>query len=308
MHPYPSGKNMDRLDAMGAFLAVVDEGGFAAAARKLKISPPVVTRAVSDLESAMGVRLLVRTTRIVRVTDVGARYASDCRRILTEIAEAEEAAAGTHGSVRGRLVVTASALFGRIYITKILTDYLRRYPQTEIDCRFLDRVVNMVDEGIDVAIRIGVLQDSSYQAIRVGAVRRVVCASPAYLEQYGAPSTPDDLTQHAAISAAGITPSNDWQFVHEGRPIVARVRPRLTVTTNDAALVAALDGFGITCTLSYMAAQDIAAGRLIEVLHDYEPPALPIHVMHHEGRHAPQKVRAFLDMTIEALRSDSALQ
>jgi DNA-binding transcriptional LysR family regulator len=299
---------MDRLDAMGAFLAVVDEGGFAAAARKLKISPPVVTRAVSDLEAAMGVRLLIRTTRIVRVTEIGARYADDCRRILSDIAAAEETAAGTHGSVRGRLVVTASALFGRMYIVSILNEYLLRYPETEIDCRLVDRVVNMVDEGIDVAIRIGPLQDSSYQAIRVGEVRRVVCASPAYLEQHGAPTSPDDLARHTVISSAGVTPSNDWQFIRDGQPVNVRIQPRLNLTTNDAALAASLDGFGIVRTLSYMVAQDLAAGRLVEVLQDFRPASLPIHVMHHEGRHAAQKVRAFLDMAIEALRSDPALQ
>jgi DNA-binding transcriptional LysR family regulator len=308
MDHYQSGNNMDRLDAMGAFLAVVDEGGFAAAARKLKISPPVVTRAVSDLETAMGVRLLVRTTRIVRVTDVGQRYARDCRRILADIAEAEEAATGTHGSVRGRLVVTASALFGRMYVSRIVNDYLQQYPQTEIDFRLLDRVVNMVDEGIDVAVRIGALQDSSYQAIRVGEVRRVVCASPAYLERYGTPSTPEDLTQFTVISATGVTPSNDWHFVRDGQPLSVRVHPRLNVTTNDAALVTALDGFGITRALSYMVSQEIAGGRLVELLRDFEPESLPIHVMHHEGRHAAQRVRAFLDMTIEALRSNPALQ
>src|SRR5260370_14586597 len=204
MDRYPTGNNMDRLDAMAIFIAVVDEGGFAAASRKLKISPPVVTRAVSDLEAMMGVRLLTRTTRIVRITDVGERYASDCRRILADIAETEEAAAGTHRSVRGRLIITAPALFGRMFVTPIVTAYLKRYPDTEVECRFLDRVVNMMDEGIDVAIRIGPFQDSSYQAMPVGRVRRVVFASPAYLEQYGVPLAPDDLTQHTFISAGAL--------------------------------------------------------------------------------------------------------
>jgi DNA-binding transcriptional LysR family regulator len=174
---------MDKLLAMTAFLAVVDEGGFAAASRRLKVSPPVVTRAVSDLEKSIGVRLLTRTTRVVRLTDVGARYAEDCRRILADVLETDEAAAGTHGSVRGRLVVTAPALFGRMHVTPIVTAYLRRYPETEVDCRFLDRVVNMMDEGVDVAIRIENLPDSSHHATRVGQVRRVVCASPAYLKK-----------------------------------------------------------------------------------------------------------------------------
>jgi DNA-binding transcriptional LysR family regulator len=305
---YPTGNHMDRLDAMAIFIAVVDEGGFAAASRKLKISPPVVTRAVSDLEAMMGVRLLTRTTRIVRITDVGERYASDCRRILADIAETEEAATGTHRSVSGRLVITAPALFGGMFITPIVTAYLRRYPDTEVECRFLDRVVNMMDEGVDIAIRIGALQDSSYQAIPVGRVRRVVCASLAYLEQYGVPLTPDDLTQHDLIAAVGVTPSPEWRFAREDYPISVRVRPRLTVATNDAAITAALDGFGITRLLSYMVAQPLAEGRLVEVLREYESTVLPIHVMQHEGRHAAAKVRAFLDLAIQLLRDNSALQ
>jgi DNA-binding transcriptional LysR family regulator len=294
---------MDKLQAMAAFLAVVDEGGFAAAARRMKISPPVVTRAVSDLEKTMGVRLLARTTRVVRVTEAGARYAEDCRRILADITETEEAATGTHGQVRGRLVITAPALFGRIHVLPIVTAYLRRYPETSVETRFLDRVVNMMDEGVDIAIRIGHLQDSSYQATRVGEVRRVACASPAYLKRHGTPRTPADLARHTMIASTGIVRESEWRFTREGQVTDVRIQPRLTVITNDAAIAAAVDGFGITRALSYMVAQHFAAGELVEVLRDHETTALPIHVMQHEGRHAPQKVRAFLDMAIKTLRA-----
>jgi DNA-binding transcriptional LysR family regulator len=294
---------MDKLQAMRAFLAVVDEGGFAPAARRMRISPPVVTRAVSDLEKAMGVRLLTRTTRVVRVTEVGARYAEDCRRILADITETEEAATGTHGLVRGRLVITAPALFGRIHVTPIVTAYLRRYPEAEAETRFLDRVVNMMDEGVDVAVRIGHLQDSSYQAIRVGEVRRLVCASPAYLERHGAPRGLDDLADHTLIAATGVSRATEWRFMRDGHATDVRIRPRMTVITNDAAITAALDGFGITRVLSYMVAPQLASGELVELLREHETMALPIHVMQHEGRHAPQKVRAFLDMAVEALRA-----
>src|ERR1700754_386337 len=218
---------MDRLHAMAIFVAVVDEGGFAAAARKMKLSPPVATRAVTELEEVMGVRLLTRTTRVVRVTEVGARYANDCRRILSDVTETEEAATGSHGAVRGRLVVSSSTMFGRMRVVPVVTEYLRRYPDTEVECRFLDRVVNMMDEGVDVAIRIGPLQDSSYQALPVGQVRRVVCASPAYLRQHGTPLTPADLAQHVLISAVGVTPSPDWRFAGAEEPDTVRVRPRL---------------------------------------------------------------------------------
>jgi DNA-binding transcriptional LysR family regulator len=307
MDCYHTGNNVDRLEAMTIFVAVVDEGGFAAAARQLKISPPVVTRAVNNLEARMGVRLLARTTRIVRLTEVGARFANDCRRVLADLAESEEAAAGTHRSVRGRLVITAPSLFGRMFITPIVTTYLRRYPDTEVECRFLDRVVNMMDEGVDVAIRIGPLQDSSYQALPVGQVRRVVCASPAYLRQHGTPLTPADLAQHVLISAVGLTPSPNWPFALAEEAVIVNVRPRLTVSSNDDAIVAALDGFGMTRLLSYMVAKELAAGTLTEVLREHEATVLPIHVMQHEGRHAPGKVRAFLDMATEALRGDPAL-
>ena len=192
---------MDRLQAMTTFLTVVDTGGFASAARKLKVSPSVVTRMVGELEDAMGVRLLTRTTRTVRVTDTGADYADRCRRILADIEEAEQSATSMHGTTRGLLSITSSMLFGKYYVTPIVTDYLGRYPEVDVSCWFLDRIVNIVDEGIDVAIRLGDLPDSSMQAVRVGQVRRVVCASPDYLAQHGVPRHPEDLAGRAIVSA-----------------------------------------------------------------------------------------------------------
>jgi DNA-binding transcriptional LysR family regulator len=298
---------MDRLYTMSIFLAVVDEGGFAPAARKLQISPPVVTRAVTELEENMGVRLLTRTTRVVRVTDVGARYANDCRRILADVAETEKAASGTHSAPRGHLVITASVLFGKTYVTPIVTEYLRRYPETDVECRFLDRIVNMMDEGVDTAIRIGTLPDSSYQAIKVGQVRQVVCASPEYLKARGIPLTPEDLPAHDLIAATGISPSNDWRFERNGRPLTVRVRPRMTSTSNDAAIEAALEGFGLTRIGSYMVARHLAAGQLKTVLTQFEFAPLPINVVHHEGRQSTRKVRAFIDLAVDMLRADSAL-
>ncbi|MBV6323866.1 LysR family transcriptional regulator [Duganella violaceipulchra] len=299
---------MDKLSAMAIFVAVVDEGGFAAAARKLKISPPVVTRAVTELEEGMGVRLLLRTTRVVRLTETGARYAADCRRILADVAETETSAAGAHGAPRGRLVITASVMFGAMYVTPIVTEYLRRYPETDVECRFLDRVVNMMDEGVDAAIRIGALPDSSYQAVRVGQVRQVVCAAPAYLAERGVPATPQALAGHDLIAATAVTATNDWRFEYDGKPQTVKVHPRLRSTSNDAALRAALDGFGITRVLSYMAAPYLANGRLSTILSSYEAAAVPVSVVHHEGRHSSRKLRAFLDLAIATLREDGALR
>jgi DNA-binding transcriptional LysR family regulator len=299
---------MDRLSAMAAFIAIVDEGGFAAAARKLGQSPPAVTRAVAELESRMGVRLLTRTTRSVRLTDAGTRYAADCRRILADVADSEASTIGAHSQPRGHLVVTAPVLFGSMYVMPIVAEYLDRYPETDVSCWYVDRVVNLIEEGIDVAIRIGELADSSLQAVGVGRVDRVVCASRRYLKRHGVPREPRELGEHRIVSAGAVTPTQEWSFVAEGRPLRVRIRPRLSTTSNDSAIAAALGGFGITRVLSYQIAPHLEAGKLERVLKSYEPPPLPIHVVHREGRHAAQKARAFVDLAIERLRSDVSLR
>ena len=291
---------------MSIFLAVVDEGGFAPAARKLRISPPVVTRAVTELEETMGVRLLTRTTRVVRVTDVGARYAADCRRILADVADSEQAAAGTHEQPRGKLVITSSVLFGAMYVTPVVTEYLRRYPDTDVECRFIDRVVNMMDEGIDVAVRLGHLPDSSYQAVPVGQVRQVVCGSPAYLDARGIPLAPADLAGHDIVLASPVTASAEWRFESERQSVVVRVRPRLVSTSNDAVIAAVVGGFGLTRLISYMVAPHLAAGRLKTVLTPYESAPMPVNVVHHEGRRSTPKVRAFIDLAVSMLRAEGA--
>ena len=299
---------MDQFHLITVFVAVVDANGFAGAARKLGLSPAAVTRAINALEKQLGVRLLMRTTRIVRVTEAGARYAQDCRRILGELAEASESVSGTHSAPRGRLTLTAPVLFGGKFVTPIVTDYLLRYPQVNATCLFLDRVVNMLDEGVDVAVRIGELPDSSMQAIRVGQVRRVICASPAYLAQHGCPQTPADLQAHSIVSANAVTPSPEWRLLDRGEPCSVRLQPRLTTSTNDAAVAAVSGGFGITRLLSYQVAEPLQDGRLQTVLSAFEPPPLPVHVVHREGRQASQRVRAFLDLAIEQLRANPALQ
>jgi len=298
---------MDRLQAMTTFVAVVDSGGFASAARKLNLSPPVVTRAVAELEERLGLRLLTRTTRIVRVTDAGARFAEDCRRILGDIEEAETAATGTHAAPRGTLTLTAPVLFGHLYVAPILVDYLQRYPEVEAQCLFLDRVVNVVEEGIDVAVRIGELPDSSLQATRVGRVRRVLVASPAYLKARGVPLRPEALTEHTIVSASAVTPVSEWRFNDAGRSLLQRLHPRMRTTTNDSAIAAAVAGLGITRLLSYQVAAHLKTGALHILLEDFEGAPLPVHVVHHEGRRATQKVRSFIDLAVETLRADPAL-
>lgn len=299
---------MDRLQAMQIFVTVADAQGFAGAARQLQLSPPAVTRAIKDLESHLGVRLLTRTTRVVRLTEAGARHAEDCRRILAELADADASVAGMHSAPRGRLVITAPLMFGALHVTPLVTDYLQRYPEVQAHCLFLDRVVNLLDEGVDVAVRIGALPDSSMQAVRVSQLRRVLCASPAYLAQHGTPSTPDDLASHTVTTIHGSGPTTEWRFWHQGAPRLVKLQPRMLTTTNDSAMAAAVSGFGITRLLSYQVAEHVRAGHLQILLADYEPPALPVHLLHREGRYAAQRVRAFLDMAVERLRGVGALE
>jgi DNA-binding transcriptional LysR family regulator len=293
---------------MAVFVAVAEEQGFAAAARRLRMSPPAVTRAVALLEKRLGVRLLTRTTRQVRTTDAGARYLEDARRILLETDEADEAAAGINAVPRGHLAVTAPVLFGKIYVIPVIAAYQATYPETTVSALFIDRVVNLVEEGLDVGIRIGQLPDSSLRAIRVGNVRRVVCASPAYLSKHGSPESPGDLARHPIIAATSMSPGSEWVFAQGKEKISVRLRPRMLVNTNDGALEAARHGFGMTRLLSYQVANELAAGTLKAVLTEFDDALLPVHVIHREGRQGPAKVRSFVDLAVERLRADAALQ
>lgn len=298
---------MDRLHLITVFVAVVDANGFAGAARKLGISPPAVTRAINELETHLGVRLLTRTTRVVRVTEPGARYADDCRLILAQLAEADESVTGMQTTPRGHLTVTAPVLFGAKFVAPIVTEYLQGNPEVVASCWFLDRVVNMLDEGADVGVRIGELPDSSMQATAVGRVRRVICASPAYLEQHGVPMTPADLQSHTIISATAVTPTSEWRLVDNGESRSIKLQPRMTTTSNDSALAASLRGFGITRLLSYQVAEFVRDGSLKVMLGEFELPPLPVHVVHREGVHASKKARAFIDLVVERLRANPNL-
>jgi DNA-binding transcriptional LysR family regulator len=299
---------MSRFHLINVFVAVVDANGFAGASRKLNLSPPAVTRAINDLESQLGVRLLTRTTRVVRVTDAGARYAQDCRRILAEMHDADESVTGMHGEPRGDITVTAPVLFGAMFVAPIVSKYLQKYPMANANCTFLDRVVNMLEEGVDVGVRIGELADSSMQAIRVGQVRRVICASPGYLALRGTPLVPDDLKQHCIVSASSVNLLPEWRLFKNGLVHSVKLRPRMTTSTNDSAVTAVSGGLGLTRLLSYQVDEYFSDGRLCRVLQDYEPDPIPVHVVHREGRYASQKVRAFLDLAIGSLRENSALQ
>jgi len=293
---------------MTVFVAVAEAEGFAAAARRLRMSPPAVTRAVATLEERLGVRLLTRTTRLVRTTDAGARYLEDARRILLEADEADEAAAGINATPRGHLAVTAPVLFGKIFVMPIITAYQGTFKETTVSALFVDRVVNLVDEGLDVGIRIGALPDSSLRAIPVGQVRRVVCASPAYLKKHGIPKTPADLALHPIIAATSVSAGSEWTFANGKGKTGVRLSPRILVNTNDGAAEAARSGFGLTRLISYQVANELAAGTLKTVLADFEEASLPVHVIHREGRYGSAKVRSFVDLAVARLKADMALQ
>ena len=298
---------MDRLYLMTVFVAVAEDESFAGAARRLGMSPPAVTRAIASLEERLGVKLLNRTTRYVRATEAGQRYLEDARRVIMAADEADEAAVGISAQPRGHMTITAPVLFGRMYVMPGIVNYLQKYPDTSVSALFLDRVVNMLEEGVDVGIRIGELSDSSYRALRVGHVRRVICASPEYLKEHGIPQTPQDLKSHQVIVASSLSQNIEWRFVNQNEPIAARIKPRLTVASNDGAIEAATLGLGVTRLMSYQVAPLLAAGKLKIVLSEYETPQVPIHIIHREGRHASAKMRTFIDLMAERLRADPSL-
>jgi DNA-binding transcriptional LysR family regulator len=243
----------------------------------------------------------------VRLTEAGTRYLADCKRILGEIDEAEAAAAGSHAEPRGQLVVTAPLMFGRLHVAPIVLAFLKRHPRVSVRMLFLDRVTDLVEEGIDAAIRIGHLPDSSLVAARVGSMRRIACASPRYLRARGTPRMPADLAGHDAVAFGGVTPQREWVFgTEESRHVVAPA-VRLEVNSAEVAVAAAVAGQGITRVLYYQAARELRAGRLRIVLADFEPSPLPIHVVHAEGKRVAARVRAFVDFAAARLRANRML-
>lgn len=285
-----------------------EEQSFAAAARRLALSPPAVTRAVSSLEQELGVRLLQRTTRIVRLTEAGARYLQDCKRILSELEDADQAVSGAQGEVRGMLAITASVLFGRAFVAPLLHAFLKRNSKVNVRALFVDRVVDLIEEGLDVAVRIAHLSDASFTAIRVGAVRNVVCASPAFLKRHGTPQTPDDLKELPAFCFSGDRSAPAWSFRDGKRTLSVRPNVRLVVNNPEVAMQGAVASEGVTRVLSYQAAAAVKAGHLRVILSEFEPEPIPIHVIHREGKRAAARVRSFVDFAVAELRANPLLK
>ncbi|ALJ16200.1 LysR substrate-binding domain-containing protein [Sphingopyxis macrogoltabida] len=283
---------MDRLLTLEMFVAVAGEGGFAAAARKLGSSPPAVTRGIAALEARLGTSLFHRSTRAVALTDAGASFLGEARRILADLAGAEREVRGAQADPRGQLYLTAPATFGRLHVLPVVRALLEQHRDLGVRMMLIDRNVRIVEEGIDVAVRIGPLADSSLKAVRIGAVRQMLAASPAYLARRGAPARLAELAGHDLIGTMGPRAVNEWQFT-SGRWRL-EPRPRLVLNTVDAALAAAEAGLGIANLLSYQLADALAAGRLISLLPGEQPPALPVHLLFEPSRAALPAVRLFV--------------
>lgn len=290
---------MDRIDAMQAFVAVADLRGFAPAARKLGLSPSGVTRLIAALEDRLGARLLQRTTRSVTLTDVGARYLERIRAILADVEEAEGSVEGERTRPSGRLTVSAPVGFGRLHVSPVMSAWLKRYPEVSGELRLSDRMVNLVEDGVDLAIRIGHLADSSLVARQVGEMRRIVVASSGYLKARGEPKTPNAVASHATIQFGATAVLPDWRFVEAGRDVRVACTPRLLTNSADAAIQYAEQGGGLTRVLAYQAADAIKAGRLKIVLAKFEQPPLPIHIVYPTSRLLSAKVRSFIDLVVE---------
>jgi DNA-binding transcriptional LysR family regulator len=287
---------MDRIDAMQAFVTVADLRGFAPAARKLGLSPSGVTRLIAALEERLGSRLLQRTTRSVTLTDAGTRYLERARRILADVEEAEGAAEGEQTRPNGRLVVSAPVGFGRLHVSPIMSAYLKRYRDVSGELRLSDRMVNLVEDGVDLAVRIGHLPDSSLVARLVGEMPRIVVASSAYLNARGEPKTPEAIFSHDTIQF-GVTP--EWRFAKDGRELRVTTTPRFITNSADAAIQYAEQGGGLADVMAYQAADAIKGGRLKIVLAKFQRPALPIHIVYPTSRLLSAKVRTFIDLVIE---------
>jgi DNA-binding transcriptional LysR family regulator len=293
---------MDRIEAMTILLAAVDTGSLSAASRHLRIPLATVSRRVSELEAHLNVRLLHRGNRKLILTDAGSAYVTSCRRIMEEIAEVERTASGEYRAPQGELIISAPAVMGRSHVLPILTEFLSAFPDVRIRLQLTDRYVNLVEEHIDLAVRVGELPDSSMIATRVGSIRMVLCASPAYLKRRGVPKKPADLAAHECVTHEGNATSNNWEFATEKTTQTIRVQSRLAVNLGEAEAAAAAEGAGIARVLSYLIDDLVKSRSVVKLLESCEPPPMPVSVVYSSQRQLPLKLRAFLDFSIPRLR------
>ena len=297
---------MDRLAAMSVFVAVVEASSFSGAARHLRMPVPTVSRKVSELEAQLAARLLTRSTRQLALTEAGTAYLAACKRILEDVAAAERGASGEYQAPRGELAITAPIVFGRLHVVPIVAEFLQLYPEVNVQLTLVDRSLHLLDEHLDLAVRVGELPDSTLVAARVGLLRKVVCASPDYLAKHGTPRTPPELANHECVSFSGLTGPEGWSFGTDRDEKPIRIRSRLAVNTAEAALDAAIAGVGLTRVLSYQAAAAAKAGTLVIVLRKYEPAPLPVSLVYSRQPLLPKKLRVFLDLAAPRLKAQLA--
>ncbi|ADH91513.1 transcriptional regulator, LysR family [Ancylobacter novellus DSM 506] len=297
---------MDRFEAMSVLLTVVEAGSLSAGARRLRAPLATVSRKVGELEKHLGVRLVQRTSRGLVLTEEGRTFVAASRRILEELDAAERQAAGDHGALRGGLHVTAPIAFGERHVLPIALEFLKEHPEIDLRLTLADQQVRLADEHIDVALRIGHLEDSALIATRVGAVRRVICASPAYLARRGIPRQPDDLAEHDGISFQGFATAPEWRYRRDSPAFAVEPRPKFAVNTTNAAIQAALAGVGIIRVLSYQVSEHLRSGELQELLTEFAPEPLPVSLIHAPADPLGRKVRSFLDWTAPRLRARMA--
>jgi len=293
---------MDRLEAMTVLMAAVEAGSLSGASRRLGMPLATVSRKVSELERSLKTRLLNRSSRRLTLTDAGQLYAAACRRILDEVDEAERAASGEYRAPKGDLTLTAPIVFGRLHVLPVVVEFLKAYPEIDVRLQLSDRVAALQEEHLDLAVRIGNLPDSSLVATRVGSIRRVVCASPAYFAARGTPKRPADLREHDCISFEGLTAPDAWTFSAGKAETRVTTHSRLTVSTAEAAIDAAIAGVGVARVLSYQVDDAIRSGRLVAALAEFEPPPWPVSLLFSSQRLLPQKLRAFIDFATPRLK------
>ncbi|WVT76646.1 LysR family transcriptional regulator (plasmid) [Sinorhizobium chiapasense] len=293
---------MDRLDAMGVLLAVIENGSLSAASRQLKVPLATVSRKVSELEAHLGAQLITRTNRKVLLTETGRSYVEAAKEILARVEEAERVAAGEYSAVKGDLTISAPIVFGRLHVLPVVVDFLKAHPQIDMRLALSDRFANLVDDHIDVALRIGNLPDSNLVATKLGTVRRVVYASPDYLARLGAPQHPNEVAEHDCITFENVTAAHVWRFLDDGRELAAPIRSRLIVNTAESAVDAAIAGLGLTRVLSYQVARPVGDGLLVPLLEAFEHPPLPVQLVYLPQGLVPMKLRAFVDFAVPRLR------
>ncbi|HET6391018.1 LysR family transcriptional regulator [Hyphomicrobium sp.] len=294
---------MDRLDAMSVFIAIVDAGSFSEASRRLGMPLATVSRKVAELEAHLKTQLLKRPARKLMLTDAGRSYMAACKRIVEQVDEAERDASGEYRIPMGELVVTAPSPLGHMHLLPIALEFMAAFPAIHLRLLLSDRIVNLIDENIDVAIRIGELRDSSMIATRVGSIRNVVCASPRYLAAHGRPQKPEDLSEHECINIDSLPSNPRWEFTKGGDHIAVPVKSKMDVNSSEAAIFAAIAGVGITRVMSYKMEEARRAGQLEILLEEFEPTPWPVNILYTSRRLVPLKLRAFIDWAVPRLRA-----